>query len=144
MKIKIVQPGWEGFTGNFGSIDFANGVSVSDVSESEAARVGAVVRVETEEGHDPSMAQRIIDTYSQPAPDVNTTIAAADEPQIERRAYTVAELEEIADKKGIKGLREIADPLGVKGKSIAEIIREVIALNPKVEPAAQAEAPAAE
>lgn len=138
MKIKIVQPGWEGFTGNFGSIDFKDGVSVNDVSDMEAARIGAVVRVENDEGHDPSMAQRIIDTYDQPAPQGKTTIEAAEEPQPECKFYTAAELEEVADKKGIKGLREIADPLGVKGKSIGELIHEILAKNPKVEPAAPA------
>lgn len=139
MKIKITQPGWETFTGNFGSIEFADGVSVGEVSQNEASRVAAVVRVETTEGKDPSMAQLIIDTYSDPAP-LETTIAAADLPKPEVPSYTADELAAIADKLGIKGLREIADPLGIKANSIAELIGRILAVSKPAEPTVTAEA----
>lgn len=139
MKIKITQPGWETFTGNFGSIEFVDGVSVGEVSQTEASRVAAVVRVETTEGKDPSMAQLIIDTYGTPAP-METTVAAADLPQPEAPTYTADELAAIADKLGIKGLREIADPLGIKANSIAELIGRILAVSKPAAPAEPVEA----
>lgn len=143
MKIKIVQPGWETFTGNFGSIEFSDGMSVGEVSSVEASRVAAVVRVETLEGKDPSMAQLIIDSYSAPA-EVKTTIEAVELPAVEKPTYTKAELEDIADKLGIKGLREISDPLGIKANSISELIVRIAEVcKPAEAPAAAAEAPAA-
>lgn len=40
--------------------------------------------------------------------------------------YTRAQLEAIADKRGINGLREIGEPLEVKGRSIPELITKIL------------------
>jgi hypothetical protein len=40
--------------------------------------------------------------------------------------YSRAQLEAIADRSGISGLREIGDPLGVKGRSVGELIERII------------------
>lgn len=42
MKIRIVQAGYETFTGLLGDVKFEGGVSVRDVSEQQAAYVGAM------------------------------------------------------------------------------------------------------
>lgn len=42
--------------------------------------------------------------------------------------FTREELEELADKSGITGLRNIGSQHGVKGRSVVEIINELMAL----------------
>lgn len=42
MKIRIVQSGYETFTGLLGDVKFEGGVSVREVSEQQAAYVGAM------------------------------------------------------------------------------------------------------
>lgn len=44
----------------------------------------------------------------------------------ERPEYTREQLEAIADKAGLRGLRDIADGYGIKGKSIAELIEKIL------------------
>jgi hypothetical protein len=46
--------------------------------------------------------------------------------QTAAKVYTVAELEAIADRDGIVGLRKIGDPLGVKSQGIAKLISLII------------------
>jgi hypothetical protein len=56
-------------------------------------------------------------------------------PEPEVRRYTREELEEIADRDGIKGLREIGDKINVKGVAITTLITDILHRqdNPKVE-----------
>ena len=42
MKIRIVQTGYETFTGLLGDVKFEDGVSIADVSEQQAAYVGSM------------------------------------------------------------------------------------------------------
>jgi hypothetical protein len=133
MKIKIVMPGWAGFTGYLGMTEFADGVSVHDVGKIEAQRLASCVSIETMDGHNPSAAQEIIDSRSVALPLATTPAAEKpDESAVMAMTYTPAELGEIADKGGIKAIREIADKFGVKGKSISEIISGLSAIAPKV------------
>jgi hypothetical protein len=46
MKIKIVQEGYESFTGNLGDIQFAGGFSVTNVDADTAAGIAAIYEVE--------------------------------------------------------------------------------------------------
>lgn len=46
MKIKIVEPGNESFTGQLGNVQFADGVSVADVTHAEATAIAAIFRCE--------------------------------------------------------------------------------------------------
>ena len=130
MKIKIVSPGWESFTGYFGVTEFKDGVSVEEVGVSEAQRLAANVSIVTLEGKDPSAAQAIIDSRADEMPIVNTP-TEAEAPATIVMPHTREELEEIADKGGIKALREIAEKYGVKGKAITEIVSELLALGKK-------------
>lgn len=45
MKIKMIQAGYESFTGVFGNVAFSGGVS-ADVSETTATSIGAMVLCE--------------------------------------------------------------------------------------------------
>jgi hypothetical protein len=118
MKIKMVQPGYEQFTGNFGGIEFVDGVSVADVAPMVATRIANVVRVENVEGGaNPSASQAALDSYSRPM-----ELRPQDTPAPAPQKYTEADLEAIASKEGIKGLRKISDPLGVKSNGIGDLI----------------------
>lgn len=46
MKIKIVEPGNEGFTGHLGNVQFFGGMSTHEVSEAAAAGIAAIYRIE--------------------------------------------------------------------------------------------------
>jgi len=46
MKLKIVQAGYENFTGEMGHIEFKDGVSVLDVHPDFARAIGTIVQVE--------------------------------------------------------------------------------------------------
>lgn len=46
MKIKIVEPGNESFTGHLGNIQFIGGVSTTGVSEAAIAGIAAIYRIE--------------------------------------------------------------------------------------------------
>lgn len=49
MKIRIVQTGYETFTGLLGDVKFENGVSVADVSKQQMDYVGAMLVVTPED-----------------------------------------------------------------------------------------------
>ena len=72
-------------------------------------------------------------TYPVPADVVSVTPTAAPVEELElalpeNPRYTVAELEAIADKSGIAGLRALAEPLGIKGTSIRVLISALSSL----------------
>jgi hypothetical protein len=50
----------------------------------------------------------------------------------EQVVYTRQELEAIGSNDGIQGLRDIANPLGVKGRSISELVTEILAAQAKL------------
>lgn len=147
--IKIVQPGWEGFTGEFGMVEFKDGVSTDRVSPRQfnvlAASIG-VVEVD-EAGEDlgaPGIQDNMKGAAIVPAPVLGELPRATDEDKAaETKAdakaagsktvephevvyHTQEQLEAIAEKSGVKGLRLVADPLGVKGRSINELVKEIL------------------
>jgi hypothetical protein len=130
MKVKIVEPGWAGFTGQFGVFDFVDGVSVEDIGRADAAQLAALVAIENaEDGTNPSDAQRLIDTYSGTVAPEGTKPADAPElPPEPGKVYTPDELAAAADKGGIKAVRAIADPLGIRGTSIAQLIGQILTM----------------
>lgn len=48
-----------------------------------------------------------------------------DTPEVEGK-YTQEQLEKIADKTGLKGLREVGEKVGAKGKSIPDLIERIL------------------
>ena len=126
MKVKITQSGWSGFSGLLGQVMFENGISVEDIGKGDAAFLAGILQVEeVGTGHNPSDTQRIVDQYANAAA-VEKVVVEAPAP-VEFESYSKEQLEQIADAKGIKGLREIADPLAIKGLSIAELIEKILA-----------------
>lgn len=126
MKIKITEPGWAGYTGHFGMVEFKDGVSVEDLGRGDAAAIAALVAVEeVETGKNPSEAQRIVDGQNNVAP-VEAVFVHTPVAPVSSTAHTKASLEELADKHGIKAMREIGETFGVKGTSISELIEKIL------------------
>jgi len=161
MKVKIVEPGYAGYTGLLGQIEFVDAVSVNDVPTREALWVGGILRiVEVDDAGNElgsvSHADELVRTrhldmpitpemetgdVDAPSPDseearvakelaeakapdpLPVTPAEDDEPA---KVYTRAELEAIADDKGIAGLRDIGSPLGAKHTSIPGLIEAIL------------------
>jgi len=140
MKLRITEPGFQKLTGPIAEVMFEDGVSVNDVTEDQALRISAAMRCETLEGINPSAAAVLLRSLENRAPvvvemdrgDVPHAVVEVAKPvekkvQEPANAWTREQLEAVADKSGIKGLREIAVTFGVKATSIKELIDEVLA-----------------
>lgn len=153
MKVKITKKGYEYFNGMFGHVEFKDGISVQEISQPDAERLGCIVPIVKWEGDKEGEAVSIAATVGKGASqraEVKAARLRADQLEVEKeleaeisdsaevdakveveqstqeRVYTIAELETVADKEGMPGLREIADPMGVKAKSIKELIDAII------------------
>lgn len=124
MKIRIIEKGWAGYTGDLGAFAFVDSVSVQDIGQADAAYLAGIVSIENiETGKSPSVTQLMVDSIDRSVPVEKRSEATA--PAIGPK-HTKDELEAIADSLGIKGIREIAEPLGLKGNSISELIDKVL------------------
>lgn len=151
VRIKIVQKGWAGYTGNLGTTVFEDGIA--ECSELEATRIGAniqIVRLNEEDEDDGVI--NITHEYNK-IKSVSAEVVAplktaeelaklkADEPDEDgdeepakdedgddddKVIWTLETLEQVADEKGIKGLREIGEPLGAKSVKISELIEKIL------------------
>lgn len=133
-KIRITQAGWETYTGHLQGIMFTDGLSDDLVSPTIAMRIGSVlgaVGVDEQEavGLAANMVKndRVRATVEVPveaapdAPAVYTPDAAVPSQKLTRE-----ELEGVADRDGIAGLRAIAEGYNVKGRGILELITEIL------------------
>jgi hypothetical protein len=139
MKLKITQAGNQTYTGYLGTTEFDNGVSVDDVSQREALRLGAILSVEFVNGDSASPADKMREGLKQPADEKFLTeqntapapaapIQPAVEPAFEIKGlHTRQSLEELADKGGINALRAVGNLLGVKNSKIQGLMDEIIA-----------------
>jgi hypothetical protein len=143
MKLKMVEPGYEGtFTGQFGYIDFVDGVSVEDVSEFDARSLACMIRFEwLDTKQDPGVNAKYQVSLDIPAPVEAPRIAPEEIKPVEQDekpvvGYTEAQLEAIADKDGIAGLRVIGEPIGAKATSVAKLIQAILQAqrNQSIEP----------
>ncbi len=134
-KLRITQTGWETFTGHLQGIMFTDGLSDDMVSPTIAMRIGSnigIIGVDEQEavGLGANMVKN--DKAKAPVLESNTTeqveIAPTDPEVItvSKEAYTRENLEAIADRDGIAGLRAIAEGYNVKGRGILELITEII------------------
>jgi hypothetical protein len=137
MKIRIDEVGYESYTGILGLVQFENGVSVTDVSQGELDRMAAVLRVVDADSDKQLGALVDYATASQVGFEqegkletgtgfvaVDGTIPASN--AVETEKYTQEELEALADKEGITGLRAIGDSLNVKDTSIKGLIGSIL------------------
>lgn len=138
MKLRITQPGFEGYTAQLGVHNFVDGLSTTDVRVMDAVRMSAVMRCEWEDGSSPSVTQSLLDNAHTPAKTLieqkaedqanadKAPPAAAGPTQPEAPKHTRESLAAIADKDGIKGLRAIGDELGIKGNSIKDLMEAIL------------------
>lgn len=152
MKIKFVEGGYEKFTGHFGHVLFKDGVSVDNVSDADARLFASVTTIEVigegeivgdNERYSGSMEVAAVSVNYLTLADVQAGQVAVEPGQVAVEvakpstvAYTQAQLEAVADKGGIAGLREIADPLDVKGTSIHKLIEGIMAKQAGAQPEA--------
>lgn len=128
MKIRITESGWETYTGAFCGVMFTDAVSDRDVSPREAAQISNIVKAETLDGVNPSDSQKVLERQtmmmdaSMPVPDIDTINKPA------AKQFTRAELEAIADKSGMGGLRMLVTEHGlhIKAISINKMISEML------------------
>ena len=144
--IRICEKFAPSFTDIVGGVAFEAGVSVEPQNELVCNRMAAIWHVElyTEMGE---ARETIVSAMSKTATRNLLADAAAEKIAAEKgviadaRAATAAividaadevlqltreQLEEIADEKGIAGVREIATKLGVTSKSISELINKIL------------------
>jgi len=146
--LKITQKGWDGYTGVLGDVPFEDGVSLENVSTADSKRLASIIQMEERDsGKDPSVSQELIDTrhmtlgehegfVRQKSVDnasVDETKAFTAEPSKpsdsdKSYSYTMEDLEAVADKGGIEGLREFASEYDVRGGSIRAIINSLMAV----------------
>jgi hypothetical protein len=132
-KLKIVEPGLERYTGPIGSYNFVDGLSEHPVGYMEAQRIGAAMRVEDadEEGFQVSPAANMYRVRDVPADDPEV-LAFGKTVEVDGKAvainerFTREQLEGIADKKGLAGLREIATRWSASARSINDMIDRII------------------
>jgi hypothetical protein len=141
MKIRLTQPGFDTYTGQMGTTFFVDGLSTADVRPQDAVRLAAQFLCEWEDGTTASVAQSLLDhshsNLSNMPREINADEALAmiiNANQAQESAFAMAakkygraELEDIADKQGIKGLRAIGDAIGVKNNSVTGLIDDILA-----------------
>lgn len=132
-RLRITEPGLDNYNGLFGMVEFVEGVSVHQVGWQEAARLGANVRVvdydEPERQVGPVSDYERIKHTTADAPMVkamDTGIFVDGEIKSATQRFTRAELEDIADKQGLAGVRAIANAVGRTGRSIAQCVDAVL------------------
>lgn len=143
-RLKIVEKGWENYSSWLNGVEFENGVSLTAVPRHLADRIGGTISVveitDGKEGDTVNPAARVITGKEMAAPVVETMRQPTNaEVEAERAAlaqaagvkpadtfYSREALEEIADTKGLKGLREIAAPWNVRDRSIPQLITEIL------------------
>jgi len=132
-RLRLVQPDFAHYTGPIGGIEFIDGVSEHLVVWHEALRIGSSIHCEDADvpGFQINPSSELARTRDRDASDPIVDAVSRGEhvnpegsPLVDR--YTREELEEIADKKGLTGVREIARLWSRTGRSIQECITAVL------------------
>lgn len=141
--LKLVQAGYTDYTGPIGAYEFVNGVSTVLIPRVDRDRLAAAFQfVEfTEEGVDEipaGVAERLVANASVRASDEGPSQRMTEEEKAAEDAlialtkddnrviYSLEDLQKIADKKGINGLREVAAPWDVKHRGVKELIALIV------------------
>lgn len=142
--LKVVQKGYEGFTGPIGAYDFVDGVSVEKIPLHVRDRLSAafqMIEVEDDGSDSEALAgvasRLVLDRKlrlerTDPLPRQSAAEKAAENVRAVvgnekiKPLYTQAVLEAVASDKGIAGVRELAAVWGVRSKSIPDLIGQII------------------
>jgi len=129
MNIRLIERGWETYTGMLCGADFVDGLA-KDVTARQAAMVANIVQTENaDDKTNPSDSQNLLNSqcirmtenmpvqerYNQPQSNVGTV-----------NDYTREALEKIASEKGILGLREVGNTVGVRADNIVKLIESIL------------------
>jgi hypothetical protein len=131
-QLRITEPGWEGYTGPLYGVEFVDGVSVEEATPMIAAKIAGNIRVEDEEGKNPSNTQAILDTRDtsmdaeMKLPNITGNVVSVTIAGSDGRPYTREELEAVAAEKGIEGLRDIVGEQDIKANSIVKLIENML------------------
>lgn len=145
-KIKIVQAGWEGYTGHFGLVEFKDGVSVHPVPQMLADQVTGLIACESvpEEGEDSvalGITTRMVGGFTTTAAPLEDSLATQSErervaeenlirlrnaKQASLELHSKQQLESIVDSEGLPGLRKIADLWQVRDRAVAPLIEKIL------------------
>lgn len=142
IKLKLIEPGFEKYTGELCRAQFVDGESVEGLAPAQADQIASVMRTEAVDCEyiSPAEETNIRDRSApqlEPMKTQSEEEKAAEENSGENdkvvvsKIYTEDELAKIADEKGIQGLREIGDPIGAKDVSISGLIRDILAAQEK-------------
>jgi len=151
MKIRIVEKGWAGFTGELGRSVFVDGISVDHVAPADIERIGSSVRIEevqeniavgegtqlgpaNQDLQAQNLRAEVAKTRAPRTPQIkdgNEPGAEPEKPFVQvpvdsAKIWSFEELEQLADARGIAGIREIATTLNLKGNSISKLIGAVM------------------
>lgn len=138
-RLKIIDKTYANHTGQIGPIDFVNGIAVNTVKRYGAIAFNAGYRcvIVDDEG------KTILEFVNGMLPMSAAEMAPSTMVQLELKlpvgknpvdlkfdasvkSYTREQLEKVADKLGLKGLREIAEKMDVRGKSIPQLIDRIL------------------
>ena len=141
--IRITASGWDTYTGDFGGVNFKNGLSVSPASRRQIDHLSALVRCDlADENGDPigqsGISARLVGGVNVGDAPSSLRKATQEEIDADRRervansgkaptqVYTKEELEQIANKEGIEGLRKIGDKWSVRDRAINKLIVAIL------------------
>jgi hypothetical protein len=127
-KVKIDVPGWDSYTGLLGMVPFENGISTRPVTDHEATKLGALLRVVRIDSDEQIGASTIMAGSRHISAEVAPSIIATKEEEkpVKELKYSKDRLDEIASEGGIKAIREIAKEFDVKGVEISKMIEEIM------------------
>lgn len=150
--IRLTEPGWEHYSGPFADIEFKDGLATKEWPESFTDRIASALRCEDDETGEPlgvthrMISQRAIE-MAVAAPLAGASAAEVvkvneanrepkkdDAPKFALMDLTGEELDAIASKDGIGGLRKIADPFGIKGRSIQDLLDAIVKYRDNLKP----------
>jgi hypothetical protein len=149
--VKLVEAGWETYTGYLGDVEFADGISVELLGRHKINRIASaltivsvtkfpdgsfeqgfivgplsdLLAIQEQEGITVETLPTLEELGQQANFDLAPTQAIA-ELTAQVSQYTREQLEAIADAQGVKGLREIGDSLDIKAKSIEGLIDGIL------------------
>lgn len=120
-KVKITQPGFEGYNGIMCGARFKDGISIEPLRENQFAQIRAAMRAE--------QVGEIVEQKAE-APKADKAEVKADKAEVKvdkaEPKYSKEVLEAIADEKGIAGMRVVAKEFGVKDKSLEGLMSKIL------------------
>lgn len=146
LRVRIIEPGFEEYTGLFGAIHFEKGISSDHVGRVDLDRMASNIKIIAYDEKNPDAPRRwvgpaadLVERRDQEAEIVTVKtmeeLGITEMPKLAQdpaksgpnrklpiQVHTQADLEKVADQDGVQGLRTIGDVLGVKGRSITELM----------------------